>query len=86
MIALYSNCPSLDLHGESSDYARIAINDFVFDNYKMKYETIVIIHGIGSGILKKTTQETLRYNKYVESYKIDNFNDGQTIVKLRRKI
>ena len=86
MITLYSNCPTLDLHGESSDYARVAINDFVYDNHKLKNETIVIIHGIGSGILKKTTQDTLKNNKLVESYKIDNFNDGQTIVKLRLKI
>ena len=86
MITLYSNCPTLDLHGESSDYARVAINDFVRDNYELKKETIIIIHGKGSGILKKTTQATLRDNKYVEEYKIDNFNDGQTIVKLRRKV
>ena len=86
MIQLYSNCPTIDLHGESSDYARIAINDFIEDNYKLQNETVVIIHGIGSGILKKTTQETLKYNKHVESYKIDNFNDGQTIVKLKRKV
>lgn len=83
MITLFSNSPTLDLHGESSDYARFAINDFINDNYKLKNEYIVIIHGKGSGILKKTTQEVLRSNKLVEEYKIDNFNDGQTIVKLR---
>lgn len=73
----------LDLHGESSDYARFAINDFINDNYKLKNEYVVIIHGKGSGILKKATQEVLRDNKLVEEYKIDNFNDGQTIVKIR---
>lgn len=83
MITLFSNSPTLDLHGESSDYARFAINDFINDNYKLKNEYIVIIHGKGSGILKKTTQEVLRSNKLVEEYKIDNFNDGQTVVKLR---
>ena len=83
MITLFSNCPTLDLHGESSDYARFAINDFINDNYKLKNEYVVIIHGKGSGILKKATQEVLRENKLVEEYKIDNFNDGQTIVKIR---
>lgn len=86
MITLYSNCPTIDLHGFDRDYARIQINDFVRDNYQMKNEMIIIIHGNGSGILKKTTQETLRKNKLVDSYKIDNFNAGQTIVKLRKKI
>ena len=83
MITLYNNCPTLDLHGETSDFARIRINEFILDNYKLKNETVIIIHGIGSGIIRKVTQETLKNNKYVESYKIDNFNDGQTIVKLR---
>ena len=51
---------------------------------KMKNQKIVIIHGRGSGILKKTTQNTLKSNKFVDEYKIDNFNDGQTVVKLKK--
>lgn len=84
MIDLYRNLPHLDLHGYDRDYARIAINDFISDNIKMKNQKIVIIHGRGSGILKKTTQNTLKSNKYVDEYKIDNFNDGQTVVKLKK--
>ena len=86
MITLYNNLPTLDLHGYDRDYARIMINDFINDNYKMKNKKIIIIHGNGSGILKKTTQETLRRNKLVEDYKIDNFNDGQTVVILTKKV
>ena len=48
----------------------------------MKNKKVIIIHGNGSGILKKMTQETLRKNKLVKDYKIDNFNDGQTIVTI----
>lgn len=82
MILLYSNLPTLDLHGYDRDYARIKINEFINDNYKMKNKKVIIIHGNGTGIIKKTTQETLRRNKYVKSHKIDNFNDGQTVVEL----
>lgn len=85
MINLYSNLPSLDLHGYDRDYARITINEFIEDNYKMRNEKVIIIHGIGTGILKKTTQETLKKNKLVKSYKIDNFNTGTTIVEITRK-
>ncbi len=81
---LYENYPKLDLHGLDRDYARILINDFVSDNYKMKKDVIIIIHGNGTGILKKTTQETLKNNKLVSNFKIDNFNAGQTIVTLKR--
>ena len=84
MIALYKNCPTIDLHGMDREYAGVLINDFVRDNYQMKVETIVIVHGIGLGILRKATQEVLRKNKYVDTFKIDNFNIGQTIVKLKK--
>jgi DNA mismatch repair protein MutS2 len=82
---LYSNLPTLDLHGIDRDYARILINDFVRDNYNIKNERIIIIHGNGTGIIKKTTQDTLHKNKLVETYKIDNFNPGMTVVTLKKK-
>ena len=81
-----SNLPSIDLHGIDRDYARILINDFIYDNYKLKNEKIVIIHGIGTGIIRKTTHEVLKRNKYVQEYKTDYFNDGMTIVTLKRRI
>jgi DNA mismatch repair protein MutS2 len=84
MITLYDNLPKIDLHGIDRDYARILINDFIYDNYKIKNEKVVIVHGNGTGIIKKTTQEVLKKNPYVESYKIDNFNSGMTIVLLRK--
>ena len=86
MIQLYNTLPTIDLHGYDRDYARICINDFIEDNYKQKKDTIIIVHGIGTGILRKITQETLKKNKYVDSYKIDNFNSGATIVKLKKKV
>ena len=75
--------PSIDLHGYDRDSARVAVNDFVLENIIMKNEMIVIIHGIGSGIVKKEVHETLRVNKSVLEYKTDNFNSGCTIVKLK---
>ena len=82
---LYSNAPELDLHGLDSEYGRILVNEFIEDNYKLKNEYIVIVHGKGTGILKKMVQSTLKNNKFVLEYKIDNFNDGATIVKLDLK-
>lgn len=85
-MTLYDNLPTLDLHGIDRDYARILINEFLLDNYKIRNLKIVIIHGNGSGIIKKTTQETLKKSKLVESYKIDNFNSGMTIVELHKTL
>ena len=85
MIKLYNNVPTLDLHGIDRDYARILINDFITDNYTSKNTELVIIHGNGSGIIKKTTQDTLKKNKLVEEYKINNFNSGETLVSIKKK-
>ena len=75
--------PSIDLHGYDRDSARVAVNDFVEENVFMKNEVLVIIHGIGTGIVKREVHEALRINKMVLEYKTDNFNSGCTVVKLK---
>lgn len=84
MMNLYNSYPVLDLHGFDREYARIMINDFILDCYKMKCDKAIIIHGIGTGILRKTTQEVLRKSKYTEEAKLDIFNAGQTLVTLKK--
>lgn len=84
MIRLYDYLPTLDLHGIDREYAKILIKDFINDNYKIKEEKVIIIHGNGEGIIKKTVQEELKINKKVKEYKIDNFNVGMTIVWIKR--
>ncbi len=81
---LYSNVPQLDLHGCDRDYAAILINEFIDDNYKIGNKIVIIIHGIGTGIIRKTTHETLKRNKLVEEYKLDCFNIGTTIVTIKK--
>lgn len=76
------NLPSLDLHGFDRDSARVAINDFINDNIRMHNRYVVIIHGIGSGILKETTRLVLKKNKSVIEFKIHPFNIGCTVVNI----
>ena len=82
-IIFIDSLPTLDLHGFDADYARIKINEFINDNYKMKNYNVVIVHGIGSGIIRKVTQDTLKKNKYVLDYKIFIGNNGCTIVEIK---
>ena len=85
MMMLYNQLPTLDLHGMDREYARILINDFIHDHYLIGDQSVIIVHGNGTGIIKKTTQEVLKRNKIVEDFKIDNFNSGMTIVRIRKK-
>ena len=76
------NLPTIDLHVFDRDYARVKINEFINDNRKMKNSIIVIVHGIGSGILKNETISTLKKNKYVIDYRLFYNNVGMTLVKI----
>ena len=80
---LYSSAPSLDLHGIDREYAKILTREFIDDNYKLKNEIVVIIHVIGTGIVKKAVHEELKHNRKILEYKQDNFNPGCTIATLK---
>lgn len=85
-IPLQSNIPTIDLHGEDRKTAELLVKQFLDDLCKLKYEKGLIIHGIGTGILKKQVQEVLKKDKRVEKYYIDFFNIGCTVVEFKKKI
>ncbi len=74
--------PSIDLHGFDRDTASIATSDFILENVALGNSKVVIIHGIGEGIVRSSVHQNLFKNKYVISYKQDNFNPGVTVVEL----
>lgn len=81
-IIFIDSLPKLDLHGYDRQTATVAINDFINDQYKMGNQFAVIVHGIGSGIIRKTTQETLRKNKKIVDFKIYYYNSGCTLIQI----
>ncbi len=81
-IIYIDSLPKIDLHGYDRETARVAINDFINDNYKIKNNLFCIVHGIGSGVLRQTTSDTLKKNKKVIDFKTYYFNQGCTIVEI----
>lgn len=79
-----SSSPTLNLHGETRDTCVFLVKDFLRDNIKLKNEYIGIIHGKSSNILKNKVHEILKKDKNVQSFYIDFFNPGLTIVKLKK--
>ena len=80
---LSSNIPTLDLHGENRDTARILIDEFITDNIKMGNYKVAIVHGIGTGTIKNETHKVLKADLRIEKFYIDFFNIGCTIVEIR---
>lgn len=74
------NLPTIDLHGYDRDSARVATNDFVEEATLMGWNEIVIIHGIGSGVVRQTVHDALFRNKKVLNYHVYGGNVGCTVV------
>ena len=77
------NVHFLDIHGYDRLGAVAMIKNFIDNEERIESKKVVIVHGKGEGILKKATHEYLKKDKRVLEYKIDIFNDGQTIVTLK---
>ena len=80
------NYPTLDLHGETSDFVPALVKDFISINNHMGKDKLVIIHGRSSGILKRALHNYLKSDNRVNKYYIYNMNDGITIVELKPKV
>ena len=50
--------PQLDVHGYTEDTVMTVVNDFINDNYKLRKDKIVVIHGNGQHILKNSQHST----------------------------
>ena len=43
------------------------------------------MHGVGQGIIKDEVYKVLKQNKLVEDFHLNHFNQGCTIVYIKRK-
>lgn len=82
-VVFVDSLPKLDLHGFDRDSARVAINDFIRDNKKMGNEVVLIVHGIGTGIVREASVNTLNHNKDVIEFKSVYNNRGCMLVQIK---
>lgn len=80
-----NNLPTLDLHGEIKDSARVLIKEFINDNYVLRNKKVVVIHGIGTGKIKEEVINCLKNNKMVLSFHFNRYNSGCTVVYIKDK-
>ncbi len=79
----WSYYPSIDMHGEYTTTAYTVVDSFIKDNKKLRNKYVVIVHGKGSGALKKEVHKILKSHPLVKSFQLDGFNLGQTIVEIK---
>ena len=78
-----SYSPVLNVHGETRDTVVYFLESFIRDNFKLGNVYIGVIHGRSSNILRNRVHELLKKNRYVDSFRIDIWNPGMTIIKLK---
>lgn len=78
--------PSVDVRGLNSEEALMDVEKYLDDAVLANLKTVTIVHGKGTGVLRKTIQDLLKSHRYVESYRTGAYNeggDGATIVTLK---
>lgn len=78
-----SSSPVLNVHGETTDTVVYFLNSFIRDNVKLGNTYVGIIHGRSSNILRNRVHELLKKNRDVDSFRLDIWNPGMTVVKLK---
>ena len=78
--------PEIDIRGMTSDEAIPLVQRFLDRAALNKLTTVTVIHGKGTGALRKAVNECLRREKSVKSFRLGNFGEGEagvTVVELR---
>ena len=77
----------LDLRGESGDEAILELDQFLDNAVRLHLETVTIIHGKGTGVLRQRVQARLRSHPQVKSFRLGVYGEGEngvTIATLKK--
>lgn len=76
----------LDIRGMESLEAESVVESYIDSAVMARLETVTIIHGKGTGALRKAVHALLKRNKSVKSFRLGAFGEGEagvTVVELR---
>lgn len=78
--------PEINLIGKTVDEALIMLDKYLDDAYLSHLARVTVIHGRGTGALRKAVHSHLKQVSYVKSYRIGEFGEGDhgvTIVEFK---
>ena len=86
MAKSYSISAEINLIGMTSDEAIVELDKYLDDAYLAHLSPVRVVHGKGSGILRKAVHQYLRRQKHVASYRLGEYGEGDagvTIVEFK---
>ncbi len=69
--------PNLDIRGQNGDDAVMELDRFIDNAIRVHLETITIIHGKGTGVLRHRVHEHLKRHPMVKSYRLGVYGEGE---------
>ena len=83
----FSVSPEINLLGKTVDEALAALDKYLDDAYLAHLENVRVVHGKGTGALRKAIQQHLKRIKYVKSFRQGEYGEGDagvTIVEFKK--
>ncbi len=82
MAKSYSISAEINLIGRTTDEAIAELDKYLDDAYIAHLSPVRIVHGKGSGALRKAVHQYLRRQKHVASYRLGEFGEGDAGVTI----
>ena len=77
----------LDIRGLMTDEADLQVDQFLDNALMGKLNVVTIIHGKGTGALRKAVHQQLKHHRAVKSFRLGRYGEGEdgvTVVELRQ--
>ena len=78
--------PEVDLRGMMSDEALLVLDQFLDSAVMGRLNQVTVIHGKGTGAVRKAVREHLKRSKYVKTFRPGRYGEGEdgvTVVELK---
>ncbi len=78
--------PEVDLRGMTADEAEYVLSSYLDSAFLAKLNSVTIIHGKGTGVLRKTVHAYLKGHPHIKSWRLGVFGEGEdgvTIAEIR---
>lgn len=72
----------IDIRGMASDEALLELDKYIDEAVLAGIGTITIIHGKGTGVLRKNVQSHLRHHRNIKSFRVGLFGEGENGVTI----